>query len=170
MNAESNNLYAPTEVHVDDVPQAGEVHLAQRWKRLVAAIVDALIVALPVSLVVFLLFGSLVPASGGLAMQLAFTLVGGALHFGLYAALNWKPLETRGQTLGKRLLKIRIERMDGSPVGARHALFRRYLPVQLASLIPFIGGILAMVDALFIFRTSQRCLHDSFADTRVVDA
>lgn len=169
MNAENQNPYEPTSVPVADVPAAGEAQLAERWKRFAAALVDALIIAVPASLVVFLVFGGLM-STGGFMAQLLQTVVGAAISFTAYVVINWKSLEASGQTIGKKLLKIRIVRMDGSAVGARHAIFRRYLPVQLAALVPFIGGLLAMVDALFIFRSSQRCLHDDFADTRVVDA
>jgi len=46
----------------------------------------------------------------------------------------------------------------------------RYVPVWLASSIPFIGGFLALIDILFIFREDRRCVHDMIAGTVVVEA
>ena len=46
----------------------------------------------------------------------------------------------------------------------------RALPVQIATMIPFVGPFLAVVDCLFIFGKSRHCVHDLIADTRVVTA
>jgi hypothetical protein len=36
------------------------------------------------------------------------------------------------------------------------------------SLIPTLGGLLTLVDALFIFGGSRRCVHDLIAGTKVI--
>jgi uncharacterized RDD family membrane protein YckC len=74
----------------------------------------------------------------------------------------------RGQTLGKLWLKIRIVRMDGSRVGCARMILLRSFVMQLLSAIPGVGGLIALLDVLFIFRQDRRCLHDLIADTRVV--
>ena len=38
------------------------------------------------------------------------------------------------------------------------------------TMVPFIGGVYALVDCLLIFRASHKCLHDNIADTIVVKA
>jgi uncharacterized RDD family membrane protein YckC len=87
-----------------------------------------------------------------------------------FLLLNGYLLATRGQTLGKALLKIRIVRPSGEPAsGARLAL--RY-GVGLCNR-PHGGHALwiySLVDCLMIFRKSRRCLHDEIADTIVVKA
>jgi hypothetical protein len=40
----------------------------------------------------------------------------------------------------------------------------------LLPLVPFLGGLVALVDVLFIFGPSKRCLHDLVAGTKVVEA
>jgi uncharacterized RDD family membrane protein YckC len=59
-----------------------------------------------------------------------------------------------GLTLGKRLLGIRVARLDGRPVGFGWALVRTLL-------------LLAVVPALFTDR-DQRGLHDRAANTVVI--
>nr|WP_228531196.1 MULTISPECIES: RDD family protein [Myxococcaceae] len=71
-----------------------------------------------------------------------------------------------GQSIGKRLLRIRVMRMDGSPVSLARLVFVRNLPFFVVNQL--CGGILGLVDALCIFGEQRRCLHDLFADTQVV--
>lgn len=76
----------------------------------------------------------------------------------------------RGQTLGKKWLRIRIVLLDGSPAGFVHAVLLRSMVMQLIAAIPLIGGAVTLVDPLLIFREDHRCLHDLIAGTAVVDA
>ena len=80
-------------------------------------------------------------------------------------------LSTRGQTIGKRILRIRVVRHpDGSPAGFLHAwLLRNFIPF-LIQLVPWIGFAFWIVDACFIFTQDRRCLHDLIAGTKVVKA
>jgi len=72
-----------------------------------------------------------------------------------------------GQTLGKKLLGIRIVRAaDGRPAGFVRALVLRSFVNNLFAWF----WIYALVDAVFIFRTDRRCVHDLLAGTKVVRA
>ena len=76
---------------------------------------------------------------------------------------------TRGQTLGKRFLGIRIVRAsDGSNPGFARAWLLRALVPGIIGLLPMIGNMFTIVNYSFIFRADRRCLHDLLADTRVV--
>ncbi len=79
-------------------------------------------------------------------------------------------LTTRGQTLGKMWLKIRIVRTDGSPPGFVHAILLRSLVMQLIGMVPIVGGLVTVVDPLLIFREDRRCMHDLIAGTNVIKA
>ena len=88
-------------------------------------------------------------------------------------------LATRGQSIGKRIVGIRIVKADGSAPGIVHAWLKREGLVtvigMVAGFIPFIGPIFVrpifhLVDWCLIFRDDQRCLHDTLAGTRVVKA
>ena len=59
-------------------------------------------------------------------------------------------------------------RADGTPVTLSRVIFLRWLPVVLLGMIPFVGRVVGLVDALLIFRTERRCLHDNIADTIVI--
>ena len=73
----------------------------------------------------------------------------------------------QGQTLGKRLLGIRIVRKDTFQNGGFVVnVAKRGLLNGLLCLIP--GYFL--VDACFIFRADRRCLHDLIAGTVVIQA
>ena len=80
-----------------------------------------------------------------------------------------------GCSLGKRLLGIHVERLDGQRCGlVRYVVVRWF--VILASAIVFeilvgVGGVAAVLlilDNLLILGPTQRTLHDRIASTRVV--
>jgi uncharacterized RDD family membrane protein YckC len=78
-------------------------------------------------------------------------------------------VSTRGQTLGKRFLGIRIVRAsDGSNPGFARAWLLRALVPGIIGVLPTIGSVFTIVNYGFIFRADRRCLHDLLADTRVV--
>jgi uncharacterized RDD family membrane protein YckC len=146
----------------------GNQSLAQRGSRFVAVLLDGL-VALPV--MALLGIGSFVSASARTAGSDPGTSVailsgiGGllALAMGVFQIYL---LSTTGQTLGKRWMKIRIVKLDGSNPGFVGAVLLRAVVSGLLGVIPFYS----LVDLLFIFSEDQRCLHDKIAGTRVVVA
>jgi uncharacterized RDD family membrane protein YckC len=44
----------------------------------------------------------------------------------------------------------------------------RWLPVFALRFIPFLGGLAGLADALVIFGSDRRCIHDYIADTIVI--
>lgn len=77
-------------------------------------------------------------------------------------------LYTYAHTIGKHYMGIRIENLDGTQASFSTILLKRMLPMQLVSLIPGVGSIVAgLVDPLFIFGKDKRCLHDYIAKTKV---
>ena len=87
----------------------------------------------------------------------------------IFMAINSYLLVTKGQTLGKLALGIRI--VDVASNGAATAvklLGLRYVLVLLVMAIPMIGQALGLIDVLFIFRSDRRCVHDLLAGTKVV--
>jgi uncharacterized RDD family membrane protein YckC len=85
-----------------------------------------------------------------------------------FLAINGWLLATRGQTIGKMLLGLRIVRSDGSAASAGKVIGLRYGLCWLLAFIPLVGGLFGLIDALMIFRADRRCLHDLIADTIVV--
>lgn len=155
--------------------------LAGRGTRLGAFLLDyvlSVLVALPGALIIGPAFVGLLLAAargeqpdfsvvdaGTLLLGLA-VLSGGSL---LLLVVQVVMLSTRGQTIGKRLLGIRVVRHpDGLPASFVHAwLLRNFVP-GLIQVLPWIGFVFYLADALFIFTPERRCLHDLIAGTKVV--
>jgi len=165
------NPYAAPSARVLDVSNDGDQVLADRGIRLGAAIVDGLIIAGPMMLLLLLL-PAMVGAKGG---QPNFALVGGVgigfvVFFVAILIVNMVLLHRYGQTVAKRLFKIKIVRGDGSRCSLLRIIFARALPMSLLGAIPIVGGLISLLDPLLIFRDDYRCLHDHIADTLVIKA
>jgi uncharacterized RDD family membrane protein YckC len=145
--------------------------VAEPGTRLVAHIVDNLVTMLP--FIGLMIVGIAVGAStgarkggsneGGIVMLLSM----GLGMMGTLAVLGYQfyLLVQTGQTLGKRMMRIKVVRTDGSPADfVRVVLLRSVVPYA----INFACGIFSLVDALFIFGADRRTLHDQIADTKVV--
>lgn len=96
-------------------------------------------------------------------------LVGGFLLWLVLILVQGVFLCSRGQTLGKRMMGIRIVNSDdlGNP-GFGRVFLLRYCANIFLTMIPWIGWIYWFIDLLFIFRGDRRCLHDLMAMTRVI--
>jgi uncharacterized RDD family membrane protein YckC len=159
--------YAPPVAEVADVSGSGEAQLAGRGARLGGAIIDGVIL-----LGLWWLVGLLTPwnifsptmAQAGVIAMLGMQLIG----LLLFALVNGYLLMTRGQTVGKLLLGMRIVRPDGSAATPGRVIGLRYGVGWMLSALPVVGMVYALVDCLLIFRADHRCLHDMIADTIVV--
>jgi uncharacterized RDD family membrane protein YckC len=167
-SASEENRFAPPQAHVEDVAPAGSAALAGRGARLVATLLDALIGGLAFGLLTLVTPLTWAPAPGANLVRLV--IVNTIIGFIIFLVLHGYLLATRGQTIGKALLKVRIVRSDGSQASLPRLIGLRYLPTMAISMIPLLGGLYALLDCLLIFRESRRCLHDNIADTIVVRA
>jgi len=170
------NPYAPPRSMVTDVlDPAGEVILADRGTRFGAAMVDGLIFSAIVYLPAFLIFGAIPGFTGGYGRPdptPALLIVGSFLILG-FAAWCWftiKYVKANGQSIGKRILGIKLVRSDGSAVSLSRVFWLRNFLNGLIGVIPLLGALYTLVDLLFIFAESRQCLHDKLADTIVVIA
>lgn len=141
--------------------------LASRGSRLGAAIIDGFItlaVVLPIQWAGGAFKDFPKPAQSPLQ-----TVLWSAVGLVVYVLIHGYFLKKNGQTIGKRLLKIRIaNESDGSIPPLERLLLWRVLPMNVVGLVPFVGPLLALADVLCIFRRDQRCLHDHLARTVVV--
>ena len=150
---------SPSENIVSKV--AGEK--ATRSDRLVAAIVDG-VLGVVCFIPVFMLVGF------DNLSQPTLTLSAGLLGYGILSTLvlHGYLMYQRGQTIGKSLMSIRIENLDGTQASFTTIYFKRMLSMQLLSLVPSVGQFIAgFVNPLFIFGKDKRCLHDHLAGTKV---
>ncbi len=147
--------------------------LAGRGARFVAAVIDRFVCQF-VAVLLLVLTGNtnfLRQAMHDLGTRTvtAFTVGYVALIMLVFVVVQAYPLATRGQTWGKKLLRIRIADLQGAQPPFWRLVALRYLPTQAILLLPVIGNLYTLVDALCIFRQDRRCLHDLIAGTRVVD-
>ncbi|MCY4651763.1 MAG: RDD family protein [Dehalococcoidia bacterium] len=145
------------------VEQASE--LASPWARLAAVIIDGLIVGIPSLLFWLLAFASLI--SEGDESSLALVLASLVIIIVIFI-IQMVLLGTRGQTIGKIALKIRIvDAQTGAHTGWPRLVLLRAIVNAILTSIPFLGTIYWIVDSLFIFRADRRTIHDLYSGTRV---
>ena len=167
MNDAANNPYAASQANLDQ--EVIELELAERGDRLKAVLLDGLFylaALIPFFIVLFLTMG--------LAMRSEFMigLVGGVAILGVLGVgiYNFVLFHRQGQTLGKRIMGVKVVRSNGDRCSLRRFIFMRYLLTSVLASIPFIGIFVSIADPLLIFRESRQCLHDTIADTIVVNA
>ena len=166
---EYRNPYAAPTAQVVVAPMDDRAGLepADRGRRLLAYLID-----MGINLVVFL------PAVVGLLRykpERGIGALGGSLIMfsvvcGLALTVYWFVLMYRnGQSIGKRVMGMRIVRTDGSRASLRRMIGLRYFVPGLVSAVPYVGGIFGLATVLWIFGEERRCLHDLFCDTMVVN-
>jgi uncharacterized RDD family membrane protein YckC len=167
-NVTGENPYAtPTAAVIDKEEEVGE--LAGRGQRLAAAIVDG-IIGMALASPMMVLLGTFDYLKAGQPLPVWLTIVSTGLGFVLFALVNGYFLKTNGQTIGKKMIGIKIVDMRDELLSLGRVLGLRYLPITLVTAVPILGQILPLIDVLFIFRKDRRCLHDLIAGTRVVRA
>ena len=161
---EQHNPYQRPQAQVHDIV---DLEPASRMKRFGGAFIDgliAIVVLLPI-MYVGGYFNSFSSGGPGFLAQMGWGVLGIAVFF----AIQYVPLNNSGQTWGKKVVGTRIVDMQGEQPSIGVLLGRRYLFSNGIGLVPFLGGLISLVNVLFIFRSDRRCIHDLVADTRVVD-
>lgn len=150
----------------------GRLIQATRGSRLAASFIDgvlALGVLLPIQVAAGVYRGF--PNPNAQQLSPLQTVMWSAVGLLVYVALHGYFLKRGGQTIGKRLMRIRIANaQDGSTPPLDRLLLWRVLPVHVVVLVPFVGLLATLVDVLCIFRPDHRCIHDHLAGTVVVKA
>ncbi len=164
----SQNPYAAPRANIGDAPQEGP-ELAGRGQRFGAAIIDGLL-GLLWGVPIMIALGTYEYLKAGQAIPWGLTLAGAAIGFVVFVAVQGWFLKTNGQTIGKKIVGIRIADLENNVPRFGKVLGLRYLPVSAVTVVPLVGQFLPLLDVLFIFRSDRRCLHDLIAGTRVVKA
>lgn len=137
---------------IDALPKAGF------WMRVVATMLDGLIV-----FVLQFVFGFLL-ASAGVAAGLGGDINGLIMLFGYILSFAYYIFFTGycGQTPGKMALRIKVIRTDGSQLSYGRAAFREVVA-------KFISGIILCIGYLMVaFDEQKQGLHDRMSDTYVI--
>jgi uncharacterized RDD family membrane protein YckC len=175
----ANNNYAPPKSEVADVVADDDVK-ASRMSRLGAAIIDSLIIFIPMMPAYLQAWPQIVQA-GAAGQRGTFAVWGviagtggwfyvGLLWFVIALIINGVLAYRNGQTIAKKWLGIKDVRADGSRASFARIFWLRNVVNVAISLVPLIGSLYGLVDALFIFGSAKRCVHDYIADTIVIRA
>lgn len=153
------------------------------WKRLVAAIIDGIIIGLPSRFIGPAIFGGMFAApqisidpqtgvidTGGffarmMAAQGALALISMILGVAYFVYFHG----TTGQTLGKKLMNIKVVHMDTGQTIDYGKAFVRWLIPGLGAWVTC--GILPLLDGLWpLWDSRGQALHDKLVNTLVIDA
>ncbi|MGZ0049891.1 RDD family protein [Brevibacillus gelatini] len=122
------------------------------WRRLGASLLDGLIIGVPLAIISFWITGS---AEDNLVTNLLTTL------YNLLVPVFWS-----GYTIGKRIVGVRIARVDGEPVGIGTMLLRVLVGMMLVYGLTF--GLAAIASLVMVcVRKDKRAIHDLIAGTYV---
>ena len=179
------NNYAPPRSVVADISSVDvPFEKATRLSRFLAVIIDGVIFGVPfIPLYVAMfsvgfhsrtnsqaLVAAWVAALAGAGLSLY---IGGIVYIALIV-VTAVLVHRNAQTIGKKLMGIKVARKDGSRASLARIFWLRNVVNTLVSvvllLVPIIGGFYGLVDALMIFGEQRRCCHDYIADTIVIRA
>ncbi len=169
--------------------QQKDPSLAEWWQRLLARIIDGIIVGAVVLAILIPVFVSLVhriqnvnnqyadinsPAAQtalnhALSQSIGSIYLAGVAGVVIAMVYDWVQHALWGQTLGKRALGTRVVRADTrSKIGAGPAAGRAAV-YAFPPLVPFVGGLFGLLNELWLLWDRERqCLHDKAARTVVV--
>jgi uncharacterized RDD family membrane protein YckC len=121
------------------------------WVRLLANIIDSLVIGIPIGTIAYIATGNWENENISTPLSILYSLL--------------IPILWYGYTVGKRIMNVRIVKVDGSKLGIGAMLMR----VIVAGLIYVVTlGIAAIVSVFMIgLRQDKRSLHDFIAGTYV---
>jgi uncharacterized RDD family membrane protein YckC len=136
------------------------LELAGIGRRFGALLIDGVVLSIPIG--IFFALAAVAIASTNNANPIWFQL-GIFAVMPLYIAYEALMLGSRGQTLGKMALKIKVVRADGTAITNGQAWGRSFMRQILASCLSIFNYLPAF------FTKDRTCLHDLVANTRVVN-
>jgi uncharacterized RDD family membrane protein YckC len=179
------NNYAPPQSVVADISSSDvSFEKATRQSRLGAFFLDGLIFGVPLIPLYMAFFSALgtarmnprqfVPAwQSAISNYRMAAILGGFIYLALLV-VTIVLVQRNAQTIGKRLVGIKVARKDGSRASLGRIFWLRNvvngLAAAAAGLVPFIGSFYFIVDSCMIFGEQRRCVHDYIADTIVIRA
>ncbi|MFG1875707.1 RDD family protein [Sphaerisporangium sp. NPDC049003] len=164
------------------LPPGVPAPLAEWWERLVARIIDGVIFGIVYAILTAILTSIFRPSVADILANPTGSLVlpgllAGIIAFGAYAAYDYVLHSKDGQTIGKKVMKIRLAALGGGPLDSslvmkRSAIYPGVMALYgipvlgwLASLFVLVLGVLILID-----KPLQQGLHDKLAGTVVVKA
>ncbi|MFC6083392.1 RDD family protein [Sphaerisporangium aureirubrum] len=163
----------------------GQAPLALWWERWVARFIDGLIFSVVYGILSSIFTGMFGPSTAEILANPAVVsgslvlpgLLAGIIAFGAYAAYDYVLHSKDGQTLGKKLMKIRLVSATGGPLDSaavmkRSAIFPGVMALYGIPIVGWLASIFVLVLAVLILvdKPLQQGPHDKIAGTVVVKA
>jgi uncharacterized RDD family membrane protein YckC len=159
------DIYSPPDSSLV-TEETSQQPLATRNARLVASLVDMIVMG-AITFPLMYLTGGFSQIMQGKQPGIGYNLMMFVAGTVVFLAFNYRLLTKHGQTVGKKVLGIKIvDGHGGLPSGT--VLLKRYFFYFIPPQLPFVGPLISTVNLLFIFGSQRRCLHDMFANTNVV--
>ncbi|MFT5702517.1 MAG: putative RDD family membrane protein YckC [Desulforhopalus sp.] len=155
------------QLHRESYNEDLKTNVASRKERLGAALVDGLML-LVINSPIFYFSGAFDYIVVNETLPLRLTIILALLGVFTFFILNGKLLISQGRTIGKKLFNIKIVSLNDELPTIKQIIIKRYIPYLGFPYIPFVGGILNMVNICCIFGKESRCLHDFIAKTKVI--
>jgi len=160
------------------VEELSYVTYAGFWLRFVAVIIDSLVLAIPLMVLLFLMFASVFPSLVQLhsqnPMEIMIMFFPRLALFGLLAVIGswlyWALTESSGwqATPGKKAMGIYVTDMQGGRVTFGKASGRFFAGRGLGY-VPSIGGLYFLIDCVMAgFTEKKQALHDMMASCLVL--
>jgi uncharacterized RDD family membrane protein YckC len=145
-----------------DSPPVGMPPLGALWRRLVARIIDGILIGIATTV---LTVWWVHPQSSSGAVLI------GVIGPVLYCAYDALMMEHQGgQTLGKKTMQIRVAMLADGSVPQAQAAWTRAAVFSLPNVISCLGELFSLLNVLWCTwdRPYRQCLHDKAARTVVV--
>ncbi|MDM8560010.1 RDD family protein [Candidatus Parabeggiatoa sp. HSG14] len=172
--ADKNQLNLKMSPYDNTSPKGNVFELARRDTRLVAHLVDSIILIFPIfflSLTLPIFIEGAAKQNEDIMIGWALLFLGVILFYITLIIIDTVLVYQNGQTIGKRLLSIKIVRSDGSRAGLSRIFCWRYFPTLIYSALSNgLNSFFFFIDHLLIFQKSRRCGHDLIADTIVIES
>lgn len=146
---------------------AKNFQVASRWKRLWASLIDTIIMMIIVFPIMYFT-GAFENIAQGYQPSMGYNIAMGFVGLIVFALINFKLLISNGQTVGKKILNIKIITLEGDLPDFNNHILKRYLVYFLPAQLLIVGQIFSFVNILFIFGKQKRCIHDFVAGTKVI--
>lgn len=124
--------------------------------RILAGIVDSIIIILPIGMMIYLITGEIsIDWTQGLAFNLPYLFY-----------LTFLPVYWNGYIIGKKIMNIRIVKLDGTDLSLSDMVMREVIGRVLLGYATF--GVTTVISGLMVLlRHDKRAIHDLLAGTFV---
>ena len=162
-----NDVYKAPESSLE--VSENEQVLASRRRRLGASLIDSILLMTP-SLIAIYYLGWFEHIKNGTFPSVWYTVSLFAFGVVIYLAVNYRSLKENGQTIGKKVLNIKIVDLENNKPNMNTLILKRYAPYVTSAQVPIVGQFTSLINILFIFGKQKRCIHDYIAKTKVVNS